>query len=55
MEHLYYFWGWAVKWKMSHPQKLVPGKHKIGSLGFLVAAVEEIGRASCRERVCCKV
>jgi hypothetical protein len=32
--------GWADSKKMAHPRKLVPGKHKIGSLGFLVAVVE---------------
>jgi len=28
MEHLYYFWGWAVNKKMSHPGKSVPEKLK---------------------------
>jgi len=40
MEHLYYFWGRGVKRKMSHPRKLIPGKHKIGPSGFWVSAVE---------------
>lgn len=39
----YYFKGWlkwGVKKKMSQARKPIPGKHKIGYLGFLVAAVE---------------